>query len=137
MAYEGILQCIPGLVSGEDLSASTVAFKFVKLSADRTVVLCTGATDKPIGVLQAPTPTSATGQAVTVGAVGVSKVQADASLTYGTLIGTSADGQADAKTPGTDTTEYIVGQVIEVAGGTTAGNYITAAINCLAPCRAA
>ena len=130
MAYEGIMQCIPGLVSGEDLSASTVAFKFVKLSADRTVVVCSGATDKPIGVLQAPTPTSATGQAVSVVGFGVTKVQADASLTYGTLIGTSADGQADAKTPGTDTTEYICGQVIEVAGGTTAGNYITAFINC-------
>ena len=137
MAYEGILQCIPGLVSGEDLSASTVAFKFVKLSADRTVVVCSGATDKPIGVLQAPTPTSATGQAVTVVGLGVTKVQADASLTAGNLIGTSADGQADAKTPGTDTTEYVVGTVLEVAGGTTAGNYVTAAINCFSPARAA
>lgn len=137
MAYEGIMQCIPGLISGEDLSASTVQFKFVKLSADRTVVVCAGATDKPIGVLQAPTPTSATGQPVVVCALGITKLQADASLTFGTLIGTSADGQADAKVPGTDTTEFIVGQVVEVAGGTTAGNYITAAINCFAPCRAA
>lgn len=137
MAYEGVQTCIPGLVSGADLSAASAQFKFVKLSGERTVVLCAAATDRPIGVLQAPTPTSATGQAVTVCAVGVTKVQADASLTAGDLIGTSADGQADAKVPGTDTTEYIVGQVLEVAGGTTAGNFITAAINCLAPCRAA
>ena len=130
MAYEGIQQCIPGLISGEDLSASTVQYKFVKLSADRTVVVCSGATDKPIGVLQAPTPTSATGQAVTVVGFGVTNIQADASLTAGNLIGTSADGQADAKTPGTDTTEYICGTVLDVSGGTTAGNYVTAFINC-------
>jgi hypothetical protein len=132
MAYEGPQICIPGLISGEDLSASTVQFKFVKLSADRTVVVCSGATDKPIGVLQAPTPTSAIGQAVTVCAIGVTKLQADASLSAGNLIGTSADGQADAKTAGAGT-EFIVGQVIEVAGGTTAGNLITAIINCANP----
>lgn len=136
MAYEGPQSIVPGLISGADLSASTVAFKFVKLSADRTVVLCNGATDKPIGVIQAPTPTSDTGQPVTVVSDGVTKIQADASLTYGQAIGTSADGQADAKTLGSDTTEYAVGQVLEVAGGTTGGNYITALINCLAPRRA-
>ena len=54
----------------------------------------------------------------------------------GNLIGTSGDGQAAAYTPGGDTTKYIVGQVLEVAGGTTAGNYITALINCHSPRRA-
>lgn len=137
MAYEGIQQAIPGLISGADLSAASAQYKFVKLSADRTVVLCDGATDKPIGVLQAPTPTSATGQPVSVVGFGVTKVQADASLAAGDSIGTSADGQADKKIPGTDTTEYIVGQVLEVAGGTTAGNYITAFINCANAGRAA
>lgn len=137
MAYEGQQFAIPGLISGADLSAATVAFKFVKLSADRTVVLCSGATDVPIGVLQAPTPTSATGQAVTVCAIGLTKLQADASLTAGQAIGTSSDGQADAKTLGSDTTEYVVGQVVEVAGGTTAANLITALINCASPRRAA
>jgi len=132
MAYEGIQQCIPGLVSGADLSAASAQYKFVKLSADKTVVLCAALTDIPIGVLQAPTPTAATGQAVTVCGFGVTKIQADASLTYGQLIGTSADGQADAKTPGAGT-EFVVGQVIAVAGGTTAGNYITAFINCANP----
>ena len=132
MAYEGIQQAIPGLVSGEDLSAAAAQYKFVKLSADRTVILCTAATDVPIGVLQAPTPTTATGQAVSVVGFGVTKIQADASLTAGNLIGTSADGQADAKTAGAGN-EFIVGQVIDVAGGTTAGNYITAFINCANP----
>jgi hypothetical protein len=137
MAFEGQQFCIPGLVSGADLSAAAVAFTFVKLSADRTVVQCNGATDIPIGVLQAPTPTSAVGQPVTVCSIGLTKLQADASLTAGNAIGTSADGQADAKTAGGDTTEYVVGQVVEVNGGTTAGNYITALINCAAPRRAA
>jgi hypothetical protein len=137
MAYEGQQICIPGLVSGADLSASTVAFKFVKMSADRTVVLCNGATDVPIGVIQAPTPTATYPQSVNVCAIGLTKLQADASLTYGQAIGTSGDGQADAKTLGSDTTEYVVGQVVEVAGGTTAGNFITAIINCASPRRAA
>jgi hypothetical protein len=88
-------------------------------------------------VLQAPTPTAATGQPVTVCAIGLTKIQADASLVAGYAIGTSADGQADRKIAGTDTTEYTVGQVVEVAGGTTAANYITALINCAAPRRAA
>jgi len=136
MAYEGYQLCIPGLVSGEDLSATTAQYKFVKLSADRTVVLCTGATDVPIGVLQAPTPTAVYPQAVTVCSCGITKLRADASLTYGNAIGTSADGEADAKAVGVDTTEYIVGQVLEVAGGTTAGNYITAVIDCASPRRA-
>lgn len=136
MAFEGQQILIPGAIAGEDLSSSTVQFKFVKFSADRTVVVCTGATDVPCGVLQAPAPTSATGQPVTVCAIGVSKIQADASLTYGMPIGTSADGQAAHYTPGTSTTSYVVGQVIEVAGGTTAANFITALINCAAPRRA-
>lgn len=137
MAYEGNQILIPGLVAGADLSAAACQFKFVKLSADRTVVLCNGATDVPIGVLQAPAPTSALGQPVAVVGIGLTKLQADASLTYGMAIGTSGDGQADRKIAGTDTTEYAVGQVVEVAGGTTAGNLITALINCAAPRRAA
>ena len=60
----------------------------------------------------------------------------DAALaTAGTLIGTSADGQADAKVPGTDTTEYIVGRTIEVS--TNAGDLIACVVNCASPSRAA
>jgi hypothetical protein len=136
MAFEGQQFLVPGLVSGQDLSAADRAFLFVKLSADRTVVVCNGATDVPVGVLQAPTPTSAYPQPVVVCSMGLTKLQADASLSAGNAIGTSGDGQADAKTVGVDTTEYICGQVVEVAGGTTAGNYITALINCHAPRRA-
>lgn len=132
MAYEGVQVMIPGLVAGADLSAASAQFKFVKLSAAKTVVLCNGATDKPIGVLQ---NRPASGAIANVVFFGVTKVQGDANLGYGDLIGTSADGQADAKTPGTDTTEYVVGVVI--SDNTTAGGICTAVVNCASPARAA
>jgi len=109
--------------AGADLSAKQ--FMFVKMSAADTVILRADATDKPIGVLQNK-PTS--GQIASVLVIGCTKVSSDAALTVGTLIGTQSDGQADAKTPGTDTTEYTCGQVI-VASGAAAG-LATAVINC-------
>lgn len=123
MAYEGI-QMNKTFIAGADLSAKQ--FYFVKLSANNTVVACSGATDKPIGILQND---PASGGEANVCMVGVTKVSADAALTAGNLIGTSADGQADPKTPGTDTTEYICGQVI--SGVSNAGEIATVAINCL------
>jgi hypothetical protein len=132
MAYEGPQLTIPGLVAGADLSAATNQFRFVKLSAARTVVLCSAITDRPIGVLQ---NRPQNGEAATVCALGVSKVRGDANLANADLIGTSADGEAAAVTPGTSTTVYIAGQVIEDNGA--AGGLITAAVNCLAPARAA
>lgn len=125
-------QClkIGHLVAGADLS--THQYKFVEITGAGTVNVCNAATDRPIGVLQNK-PTS--GQACEIVVIGVTKVSSDAALTAGTLIGTSADGQADAKTPGTDTTEYTVGQVLIASG---AGDELaTAVVNCAAPCRAA
>lgn len=111
--------------AGGDLS--TKQFHFVKLSGTgRGVVICDGATDKPIGVLQNK-PTS--GQIAEVMVIGLSKVSGDADLAIGDLIGTSGDGQADAKTPGTDTTEYVVGRVIDENGA--AGGLVSALINCI------
>jgi len=111
--------------AGADLSAKQ--FYFVKLSGTgRGVVVCDGATDKPIGVLQNK-PTS--GQIAEVMVVGLSKVSADADLAIDALIGTSGDGQADAKTPGTDTTEYVVGRVVDE--NTAAGGLVSALINCI------
>src|SRR5687767_4731836 len=104
MAVESNLIC-KTYEAGEDLSAAQ--YKFVKFDGNvgdtgcPRVVVCTGATDRPAGVL--PDDPSAVGRAARVAVYGETKVQADASLTVGTLIGTSADGQADAKTPGTDT----------------------------------
>jgi len=126
MAFEqvgtGIM--IPGLKAAADLSAKK--YRFVKLSAAGEVDVCSGATDKPIGVLQ-NAPTS--GQVAEVLAFGISKVEADAALSAGALIGTSADGQADAKTPGTDTTEYVVGTVLTATGA--AAGLASCLINCM------
>jgi hypothetical protein len=56
------------------------------------------------------------GEAAVVAVGGWTKVSSDAALTVDTFVGTSADGQADAKTPGTDTTEYIMGKVVRASG---------------------
>lgn len=118
--------------AGADLSAKQ--FHFVKLNTSGQVVVCSGATDKPIGVLQ--NKPNATGKAAQVRIVGITKVSSDANLAAGDLIGTSADGQADAKTPGTDVTEFICGQVLFDTSGA-AGDLTKAAINCINIARAA
>lgn len=102
------------------------AFTFVKLSAANTVVVCSGNTDKPIGVAQ---ETVSSGGAVPVCIVGITKVQGDADLGYGDSIGTSADGQAAAYTA-SDTGKHIVGQVLIDNGA--AGGLATAVIDCAA-----
>ena len=124
---------IPGFsftrVAGADLSSDQ--YKYVKLSTTDTVILCAAATDVPIGILQnAP----ASGAEATIMVTGMSKVSSDAALSIGNQIGTSADGQADAKTAGSDTTEYVVGVVLEASSG--AGALATATVNCLNPHRA-
>jgi len=124
VAYEGPMMCIPGLIAGAAIAAAD-QYKFVKLSAARTVVLCAGTTDRPVGVLQnAPV---AAGDEVTVCFEGVTKVQGDADLAFGNQVGTSADGQAAAYTA-TDTTKYIVGTVIQ--DNSAAGGLATILINC-------
>lgn len=130
MAVEGPQPVKWSFVAGATLA--TKQYYFVKLSADNTVIVCAAATDVPIGVVQnAP----ASGGIAEVCVVGITKVSSDAALTAGNLIGTAADGQADAKTAGTDTTEYTVGQVI--IGSAAAAGLATAAINCLNPHRSA
>lgn len=129
MAYE-IPVLVISLKAAADLSA--LQFYFVKLDSSGDVVVCAAATDVPVGVLQNE-PTS--GQTAEVLVLGVSKINSDAALSIGNLIGTASDGQADAKTPGSDTSEYVVGRVLEASGA--AGGYATAMINCLNPHRAA
>lgn len=130
MAYQSAQPVKITLEAAADLSAKQ--FHFVKLDANGKAAICAAATDVPIGVLQNK-PTS--GQAATIVVVGVSKVSSDAALNEGDLIGTSSDAQADAKTPGSDTTNYVVGQMITATGG--AGVIGTAAINAANPHRAA
>lgn len=116
--------------AGADLSAKQ--FYFVKQSADETVVVCAAVTDLPVGILQ-NNPLS--GQGASVMIIGESKVNADAALAVGNLIGTAADGQAAVYAPGTDTTKYICGQVTKAVGN--AGEIGSALINCSNPARGA
>ena len=130
MAYKGSQPFKITLEAGADLSAKQ--FYFVKLDTNGKAVVCSNAQDKPVGVLQ-NNPTS--GQAAEIVVVGLTKVSSDAGLTIGNLIGTSADGQADAKTPGTDTSEYVVGTVLTTTGA--AGVIGSVLVNCANPHRAA
>lgn len=118
------------LPAGADLSAKQ--YFFVKVNTSGQAVLCSGLTDKPIGVLQ-NTPKSGEEAAIVV--VGGTKVVASASLDEGTLIGTTAAGKAGAKTPGSDITNYVVGTVILAAGAD--NEILTAVVNCANPHRAA
>lgn len=130
MAYE-----IPGftvtLEASADLSAAQ--HKFVKLDSNGQVAVCAAVTDKPIGVLQ--DKPAAIGRAATVMVMGISKVQGDANLAKGDQVGTSADGQAAAYVPGTDTTKYIVGEILE--DNTAAGGLCSMIFNCLGAGRGA
>ena len=118
------------LQANADLSSKQ--YYFVELDSDGKVGACNAAIDIPIGVLQnAP---DASGKAATVLVMGISKVNADAAINEGVLIGPAADGQAGGKVAGSNTTEYICGQMITATSG--AGEIGTAAINCANPARA-
>ena len=131
MAYEisnGTLKIT--LIAGADLSAKQ--YYFVKMSADNTCVICSAATDSPIGVLQ-NSPEANEEASVTV--IGGTKLVAGAAIAAGIKIGTASNGKADAKVAGTDTTEYTVGQVLLASAADL--DVLTAVINCASPNRAA
>jgi hypothetical protein len=130
MAYENHFSKIT-LEAAADLSAHQ--YKYVKVDSNGRAAAIAAATDLPVGVLQ--NKPAALGQAAEILVDGVTKLQADAALTPGTAIGPSADGQADAKTVGTDITEHANGIVLE--GAAAAGNYCTALVHCGIPNRAA
>ena len=121
MAYESPQINIGTLTAAADLSGKQ--YYFVKLASESTVNVCSAVTDVPIGVLQ---NTPAAGESAQITVFGLSKVSADATLAAGDVIGTSADGQAQPLTVGTETTVYTCGQAI-TAGA--AGTLQTAFIN--------
>jgi hypothetical protein len=118
------------LAAATDLSAKQ--YYYVKLNSSGKAAICAAATDVPIGILQNE-PTA--GVEAEVMSLGISKLSSDAALTIGNLVGTSSDGQGDAKTAGSDTTEYVCGQVLTASGA--AAGLATVTVNCLAPFRAA
>jgi len=121
MAYEAGLETIGTLTAAADLSSKQ--FHFVVLASATTVNVATAITNAPIGILQ-NAPES--GEEAVVAVRGVSKVVADGTLAAGNFIGTSADAQADAISPGTDTTVYMMGQCLEAA---TAGQTTSMILN--------
>ena len=121
MAYEAAQIKVGTFTASADLSAKQ--YHFVKMSGNNTVTVCAAITDIPIGVLQ-NTPES--GYPAEVCLFGISKVVADGTLAAGNVIGTSADGQADAIAAGTDTTVYTMGIALNAAS---AGETVEAFIN--------
>ena len=116
-----------GVIAGSGLTAASAQYKFVKFSADNTVVLCAATTDIPCGVLQAPA--AATGDPVEVIFSGETPIQVGGTITAGTPISTTATGQAQTAVA----TQYPVGLPVNVAGATTAGTLATIVVNCANP----
>ena len=130
MAYQASQPLKLSLVAGADLSGKQ--YYFVKLNASGEAVVCDAVTDRPVGVLQNK---PIAGRTAEITVIGVTKVSSDAGITAGAAIGTSVDGQAVTKTIGTDTTNFVVGQMLTTTG---AADVIgTAIVNCAAPTRAA
>jgi hypothetical protein len=104
--------------AGADLS--TKQFYFVKFDGNTgptgqpRVVVCSALTDVPVGVLQ--NKPALVGEAAVVATGGWSKVSSDAALNVGDFVGPSADGQADARVIGTDTTHYVAGRIVRASG---------------------
>ena len=110
--------------AGEDLSSKQ--YHFVKIdNGDGDVVAVSGATDRPIGVLQ-NTPTA--GQVAEVLIVGGTKVECGGSASFGEPLFASASATAVTLAFGTTASAaYSVGTFIENA---TAGTVAAAVINC-------
>jgi D-serine deaminase-like pyridoxal phosphate-dependent protein len=105
-------------VAGEDLSNQVNQYRFVKLDTDGTVILPTGVTDRPLGVLQNDPKD---GGNATVQISGLTFCRAGAAVAIGDVIGTSADGEAEPKVIGTNTTHYVAGVALTAAAN--AGEY--------------
>jgi len=128
MAYTSPGIDLGTLTAAADLSGKQ--YYFVKLASATTVNVCTATTDRAIGILQND-PTS--GQSAVVRIFGISKVVADGTIAFNNVIGTSADSQADAIVPGTDTSVVTLGIAIQAAS---AGETFTMFLNPTS-CRAA
>jgi hypothetical protein len=128
MAYEQ-----PVILDSEKNAYTDLRLKqyFAVKETSNGIELCAAATDVPAGVLQNQ-PNA--GEPAQIMRLGISKFVSGGVIGVGTLIGTDADGKADVKVPGTDTTNYVIGKALEVGAS---GQIISAAINCITPHRAA
>lgn len=116
--------------AGADLSA--LQWTAVKLNSTGQVVAVAAITDVPIGILQ-NAPIS--GAAAEVLIIGGTKILASAAIALPAVLGVDATGRAKKIAPGTDTTQYVIGQADIAASAT--GDIITAVVNFASPTRAA
>jgi len=132
MAWEVPVLDLPGQIAGEDFSSvgaltglnSTGQFLFVKMAPgiNDTVLHCSSAKDRPVGVSQG---NSVKGDALQVRAIGVSKIVAGAAVAAGDPVGTDAAGRCVKKAEtatGANYGEFVAGLVLEgvVAAGSVA-----------------
>lgn len=129
MAYE-----IPGqqvtFQAAADLSGQQ--FRAVKLDANGQIAAIAAITDRPHGILQ--DKPAAQGRAGCVMLDGISKMVGGANLAKGDLVGVDAQGRAVAVVPGTDTTRFIIGIVLE--DNSVVGGLCTVQFDCKNPGRA-
>jgi hypothetical protein len=130
MAYE-----IPGqqvsFQAAADLSAKQYCAD--KMDDNRQIAANSAVTERPQGILQ--DKPAAQGRAGCVMLDGISKMVGGGNLAKGDLVGVDAQGRAVAVVPGTDTTKYIIGTVLE--DNSVAGGLITVQFDCKNPSRAA
>jgi hypothetical protein len=96
-------------LAGADLTTAS-QYRFVKFDSSGNVVRCSGATDKPVGILQNEPDE---GQTAEVQVAGVSKLHTLVDLDAGDIIATSTAGNGQEAV----STQYPMGLVVD---GTTA-----------------
>lgn len=104
---------LPGLVAGEDLTASQ--YTAVKLTESGTVSAMDAETDKPIGILQNAPDSGEAAEVMGFGPVTYWKAGDTIDVSSNPTVGSAADGEVVPYAPGTDTTKYIVGMALRDA----------------------
>jgi hypothetical protein len=122
-----------GAVTGADLSADSVQYKFAMFTNTTSSAqsLASATTSVPSGVIQGAAPTAATGQPIELVVMGQTKLQSDGTVQVGQEIGCDANGRA---TPALATMR-VAGRcvAVDVAEPITAGALISAIVNCANP----
>tara|TARA_A100001391_G_scaffold70347_3_gene44943 strand:- start:3554 stop:3931 length:378 start_codon:yes stop_codon:yes gene_type:complete len=123
MAYTQAKIQIGSLSAASDLSAKQ--YHFVKLASETTVDIISANTDTPIGVLMNK---PAAGEAAEICVLGIAKVKAHGSVTFGQVLGTTSAGKAEAN-PGA--TQKVMGQAIQDASANDVFTIFLNPTNCL------
>ena len=114
------------LTAEEDLSAKQY-YILKQGAADLGCALADAATDNPVGILT--NKPSASGQAASVIAAGVTQVVAGAAITRGALLKNDGGGKVITAAVGSGDNFATIGKALQSASGD--GMVITALINCL------